>query len=132
MKNTLLVLLVAAFLAFPAGAGEQKEELVVKKLVPDAKKSKIEDTLPGKRDPFWDLLKKVEAKKKIAPEDFLIEELTLEGIVKMRSGAFQALLITPKNIPFVAVVGQKFRNGKIVKITLNEVIFKKFSLPLPQ
>ncbi|MCP4151166.1 MAG: hypothetical protein GY757_25705 [bacterium] len=129
MKYLVILLLMFSLMGVP-GEGE-KSKVVVKKLVPDYQQKKTSPYLAspdikknGKNDPFWDLLKK-ETNPIVSLESLKIEEIRLEGIVKMKSGAFHALFISPKNKPFIAAAGQKLFNGWIEKITFNEVIFKK-------
>lgn len=82
----------------------------------------------GRRDPFVDLLRgktagsiKREAKEGIA--GLLIEELELEGIMKVR-GAFVALFKGPDGKPYDVYVGDNVYDGEVIKIDNNTVYFK--------
>jgi Tfp pilus assembly protein PilP len=123
MKHFLILFLLCGLMVFPA---EKESKKIVMELIPSAQKTGADDgKMPnGKRDPFWDLLKQ---KKPLVEslETLRIEELRLEGIVRMADGKFQALFTSPKNKPYIAKEGQTLSDGKILKITFKAVTFEK-------
>ena len=134
MKYFLILLLIFGVMILPAE--EKKPKLVKKQLMPDAQKEKKTVQTPtGKREPFKDLMeskKDSQRRRGNTIEDLTIAEVKLEGIIKMKDGKFRAMLVSPKGKTFIVTVGQKLYDGEIVKITFQDVIFKKMppvSLP---
>jgi Tfp pilus assembly protein PilP len=105
---------------------EEKSKLVVKQLMPESQKEVEPTTDPtGKRDPFSDLLKLNVQNKEDKLENWPIDDVKLEGIIKMKDGQFLALLVSPKGKAFFASVGQELYDGEIAEINIEKVIFKK-------
>ena len=107
---------------------EKKSKLVVKQLMPETQKVEKPTVDPtGERDPFMDLIKNAQDKPdKI--ENWPIDDVKLEGIIKMKDGHFRALLVSPKGKAFFVAVGQKLHDGEIAEITFEKVVFKKIPL----
>lgn len=106
---------------------EKKSELVVKQLLPETQKevSPIPDPT-GERDPFMDLLKTVQIREDKL-ENWPVDDVKLEGIIKMKDGHFRALLVSPKGKAYFVPVGAKLKDGEIADITFEKVVFKKGS-----
>jgi hypothetical protein len=125
----LILFLICSVMIFPGE--EKKSKLVVKQLMPETQKEEKPKTDPtGERDPFLNLL--INAQKKVDKlENWPIDDVKLEGIIKMKDGHFRALLVSPKGKAFFASVGQKLHDGEIDEITFEKVVFKKRVAPAP-
>ena len=136
MKKVLFIFLLCTFFLIP----QQKSEVKDKK----AEKSKkpatgVEAKAPpsqgeflynpmGRRDPFWDLLKrnssKLKKKRKAGLSGLDIDQLELEGIIK-KNGIFVALLKGPDGRPYLVKEGDSVYDGEILTIGSHMVKFKK-------
>jgi hypothetical protein len=125
MRYFLILFLMCGLMIFPAE--KKKTKLVVKQLMPEKQKKKTLEDPTGKRDPFLNLLTSKPQKEDIL-KNLTIEEVKLEGIIRMKNGQFRALLVSPKGKAFIASVGEKLYDGEIAKITFEDVIFKKIPL----
>jgi Tfp pilus assembly protein PilP len=131
MKNFVTLFFICIMMIFPAD--EKKSDLVKKRLNPENQKEKKTVINPSAvRDPFISFSAS-EKEKKLPKgntiESLTIDEVKLEGIIKMKNGQFNALLVSPKGKSFIVSVGQKLYDGEIVKITFQDVIFRKIPPP---
>ena len=126
MRYFLILFLICSVMIFPGE--EKKSKLVVKQLMPETQKEEEPTADPtGKRDPFINLL--LNAQNKVDKlENWPIDDVKLEGIIKLKDGQFRALLVSPKGKAFFASVGQKLHDGEIVEITIEKVVFNKIPL----
>jgi Tfp pilus assembly protein PilP len=126
MRYFLILFLICSVMIFPGE--EEKSKLVVKQLMPETQKEEEPTADPtGKRDPFMNLL--LNAQNKVDKlENWPIDDMNLEGIIKLKNGQFRALLVSPKGKAFFASVGQKLHDGEIAEITIEKVVFKKIPL----
>jgi Tfp pilus assembly protein PilP len=126
MRYFLILFLICSVMIFPGE--EEKSKLVVKQLMPETQKEEEPTADPtGKRDPFMNLL--LNAQNKVDKlENWPIDDMNLEGIIKLKNGQFRALLVSPKGKAFFASVGQKLSDGEIAEITFEKVVFKKIPL----
>jgi len=82
----------------------------------------------GRRDPFWNLLKRnssrLKKKRKEGIEGLDIDQLEIEGIVKV-NGKYLALLKGPDGKPYKVKEGDNVYDGVVVKIGSHMIEFKK-------
>jgi len=82
----------------------------------------------GRRDPFWDLLKrnssKLKKKRKAGLAGLDIDQLELEGIVK-KEGEYLALVKGPDGRPYLVREGDSVYDGEIISIGSHMIKFKK-------
>lgn len=133
MKKVLFIILLSSFFLIP----QEKSEVVDKKAEKPASEVEAKAPLPegefvynpmGRRDPFWDLLKrnsaKLKKKRKAGLAGLDIDQLELEGIVK-KNGEFVALLKGPDGRPYLVKEGDSVYDGEILTIGSHMVKFKK-------
>ena len=82
-----------------------------------------------RRDPFVSLLKPIEASTAKGPkrpgiEGFLVQEVSLKGIVKDPKG-FIAMLLGPDGKSYFVKVGQKMYDGEVTAIDATSVTFRQ-------
>ncbi len=133
-----LILFLISFLSL---FSQQKESKTVKqgkeKNSVKSKTTKVRPGIPkgefvydpmGRRDPFWNLLKRnssrLKKKRKEGLEGLDIDQLELEGIVKVK-GKYLALLKGPDGKPYKVKEGDNVYDGTIVRIGSHTVEFKK-------
>lgn len=136
MKKILFIFLLSTLILFP-----QQDKKVEEKKAEKAEKPVAGQELKsvplqgdfvynpmGRRDPFWDLLKrnssKLRKKRKAGLAGLDIDQLELEGIVK-KEGKFLALLKGPDGRPYLVKEGDSVYDGEILKIGSHMVKFKK-------
>jgi len=137
MRKALFIFLLGTLILLP-----QQDKKVEEKKAEDAVKpaagSEISSTAPlpgefvynpmGRRDPFWDLLKrnssKLKKKRKAGLAGLDIDQLELEGIIK-KNGSFVALLKGPDGRPYLVKEGDSVYDGEILEIGSHMVKFKK-------
>jgi len=136
MKNLIIVFLLCSAFLFPQQEKEVTENKAEKAKSPSSEDATATKLLPGefeynpmgRRDPFWDLLKRNTNKLKKKRKDGLagldIDQLELEGIIKNKSG-FVALLKGPDGKPYLVKEGDSVYDGEIMKIGSHMVKFKK-------
>ncbi len=137
MKYLMIIFFFGSLFLFP----QQQENKVTENKAEKAQKPSAEDAskmkrLPGefeynpmgRRDPFWDLLKrnsnKLKKKRKEGLAGLDIDQLELEGIIK-KKGKFVALLKGPDGKPYLVKEGDSVYDGEIMKIESHMVKFKK-------
>ena len=129
MKYLVILFLICGVLIFPAE--EKKSDPEKKQLMQKNEKEKKTEKAPTTtRDPFTiftDKKKEVRRPRGNTIESFTIDEVKVEGIIKMKDGKFKALLAAPRGKSFVVTVGQKLYDGEIVKITIRNVFFRENS-----
>ena len=124
MKILKTLLLCSILLSGSLAVEGKKSHLVVKEINPLSQSPKYNPPFSSaKKDPFWNRLSEISVEP-IKIEDMFIDELKLVGIVKLNQ-EFQALLETKSGKLLHVKVGQKFSNGEIVNITINNVTFSK-------
>jgi hypothetical protein len=113
----------------PEPAGEEAAPL---DLATDA----LEPTLPGgysyrargRRDPFVSLNRPVAAGddfgRPAGIEGFLIQELTLTGIVELQEG-FVTMFLGPDNKSYFVRLGQRVYDGEVVALDMHSVTFRQ-------
>ncbi len=136
MKNVLFIFLLCAVFLFPQQDKKVDEKKAEKAVKPVAGSQLQSSPLSGefvynpmgRRDPFWDLLKrnssKLKQKRKAGLEGLDIDQLELEGIVK-KKGIFIALLKGPDGRPYLVKKGDSVYDGEILEIGSHMVKFKK-------
>jgi hypothetical protein len=82
-----------------------------------------------RRDPFVSLLKPIESQTAKGPkrpgiEGFLVQEVSLKGIVKDPKG-FIAMLLGPDGKSYFVKVGQKVYDGEVTAIDATSVTFRQ-------
>ncbi len=136
MRRSLFILLLCTLFVFSL-PGEKKginkkvkagKVPVKAKVKPQAAQDDFVYNPMGRRDPFWDLLKKNSAKLKKKRKEGLagldIDQLELEGILK-KDGKFLALLKGPDGRPYLVKKGDSVYDGEILEIGSHMVKFKK-------
>ena len=133
MKKVLFIFLLCTFFLIP----QQKSEVVDKKAEKPA--AGLETKAPpmegefvynpmGRRDPFWNLLKrnssKLKKKRKAGLAGLDIDQLELEGIIK-KNGKFVALVKGPDGRPYMVKEGDSVYDGEILTIGSHMIKFKK-------
>jgi len=131
----LLVTVLCGSLAGPAGAQSKPAQA---KTTPEVQAEpekealyKLEPRPPfydpaGRRDPFKDLLGGSQTKERTGAEGagMSLDELRLVGIAKFR-GKMYALVTGPQSFPYRIKEGDKFSDGFVLKITADNVTFRK-------
>ncbi|MCK4888911.1 MAG: pilus assembly protein PilP [Candidatus Aminicenantes bacterium] len=136
MKNILFIFLLGALFLIPQ-QDKKVEEKKAEKAVKPASGSELQSAPlqgefvynpMGRRDPFWDLLKrnssKLKKKRKAGLAGLDIDQLELEGIVK-KNGEFVALLKGPDGRPYLVKKGDSVYDGEVLEIGSHMVKFKK-------
>jgi hypothetical protein len=82
-----------------------------------------------RRDPFVSLLKPIEAQTAKGPkrpgiEGFLVQEVSLKGIVKDPKG-YIAMLLGPDGKSYFVKIGQKMYDGEVTAIDATSVTFRQ-------
>jgi hypothetical protein len=82
-----------------------------------------------RRDPFVSLLKPIQADQAKGPkrpgiEGFLVQEVSLKGIVKDPKG-FIAMLLGPDGKSYFVKIGQKLYDGEVTAIDATSVTFRQ-------
>ncbi len=136
MKKILFIFLLCTFFLIPQQKSEVKDKKAEKSKKPAAG---VETKTPssqgefiynpmGRRDPFWNLLKrnssKLKKKRKAGLSGLDIDQLELEGIIK-KNGEFIALLKGPDGRPYLVKKGDSVYDGEILTIGSHMVKFKK-------
>jgi hypothetical protein len=97
----------------------------------------LEPTLPGgysyrpqgRRDPFVSLNRPVAAGDEFGRpagiEGFLIQELTLTGIVKLQDEGFVSMFQGPDNKSYFVRLGQRVYDGEVVALDMDSVTFRQ-------
>ncbi|MEN8223271.1 MAG: pilus assembly protein PilP [Acidobacteriota bacterium] len=136
MKKVLFIFLLCTFFLIPQQKNEVKDEKAEKAKKPVAGTETKAPSLQGefvynpmgRRDPFWDLLKrnssKLKKKRKAGLAGLDIDQLELEGIIK-KKGRFIALLKGPDSRPYLVKEGDSVYDGEIIAIGSHMVKFKK-------
>lgn len=136
MKKILFIFLLSTLILFPQQdkkVEEKKAEKAEKPATgPEVKSVPFQGEFVynpmGRRDPFWDLLKrnsaKLRKKRKAGLVGLDIDQLELEGIVK-KKGKFLALLKGPDGRPYLVKEGDSVYDGEILQIRSHMVKFKK-------
>lgn len=137
MRFFLILFLSVTFLLVPQTDNKRKDS---SKQSDTGKKSNIAVAKPnvksgefvynpmGRRDPFWNLLKRnssrLKKKRKAGLEGLDIDQLEIEGIIKVK-GKYLALLKGPDGKPYKVKEGDNVYDGVIVKIGSHMIEFKK-------
>ena len=136
MKKILFIFLLSTMILFPQQDKKVEEKKAEKAEKPAAGQELKSAPLQGdfvynpmgRRDPFWDLLKrnssKLRRKRKAGLAGLDIDQLELEGIVK-KEGKFLALLKGPDGRPYLVKEGDSVYDGAILEIGSHMVKFKK-------
>ena len=133
----LLVTLLCGSLAVPAGAQPKPAQA---KTTPEVQAEpekeapyKLEPRPPsydpaGRRDPYKDLLGGSQSMERAGAEGpgMSLDELRLVGIAKFR-GKMYALVTGPQSFPYRIKEGDKFSDGFVLKITADNITFRKTS-----
>ncbi|HEY3121046.1 MAG TPA: pilus assembly protein PilP [Vicinamibacteria bacterium] len=82
-----------------------------------------------RRDPFVSLLKPIQADQAKGPkrpgiEGFLVQEVSLKGIVKEAKG-YIAMLLGPDGKSYFVKIGQKLYDGEVTAIDATSVTFRQ-------
>lgn len=131
MRYFVLFFLLGTLLLLPqqknSGAEKNKvakEEIKKQELLP----GEFVYNPMGRRDPFWDLLKRNSSKLKKRRKEGLagldIDQLELEGIVKKKD-KYIALLKGPDGRPYLVKEGDSVYDGEVVKISSHAIEFRK-------
>ncbi len=136
MKNILFIFLLGALFLIPQ-QDKRVEEKKAEKAVKPAAGSEFQPAPlqgefvynpMGRRDPFWDLLKrnssKLKKKRKAGLAGLDIDQLELEGIIK-KEKEFVALLKGPDGRPYLVKKGDSVYDGEVLEIGSHMVKFKK-------
>ncbi len=136
MKNILFIFLLGALFLIPQQDKKVEEKKAEKAVKPAAGSGLQSAPLQGefvynpmgRRDPFWDLLKrnssKLKKKRKAGLAGLDIDQLELEGIIKKEKG-FVALLKGPDGRPYLVKKGDSVYDGEVLEIGSHMVKFKK-------
>ncbi|MEN8223562.1 MAG: pilus assembly protein PilP [Acidobacteriota bacterium] len=136
MKKILFIFLLSTLILFPQQDKKVEEKKAEKAEKPAAgsevKSAPLQGEFVynpmGRRDPFWDLLKrnssKLRKKRKAGLAGLDIDQLELEGIVK-KKGKFLALLKGPDGRPYLVKEGDSVYDGEILEIESHMIKFKK-------
>lgn len=131
MKYFVLIFLLGTLVLLP-----QQKDSKPEKNKDVREETKKQELLPGeflynpmgRRDPFWDLLKRNSSRLKKKRKEGLagldIDQLELEGIVK-KEDKFIALLKGPDGRPYLVKEGDSVYDGEIVRIRSHTVEFRK-------
>ncbi len=136
MKRIIFIVLLATLVLFPQKETKVKELKAEKNAKPAAGSNVKSASMQGdfiynpmgRRDPFWDLLKrnssKLKKKRKAGLAGLDIDQLELEGIIREK-GVFIALLKGPDGRPYLVKKGDSVYDGEILEIGSHMVKFKK-------
>lgn len=110
----------------PLLAQEEKQEPPVKPPEEIFEKQAPTYNSEGRRDPFKDLLagSEVEEKGEEGVTSYMIEDIVLIGIVKIKS-KYIAIINGPQGFPYQIKVGDKFANGFVLTIDSSSVVFRQ-------
>jgi Tfp pilus assembly protein PilP len=136
MRHWIVGLVGACLLAGPARAQEKREgeaqgdsirQLLEREVEPAA--GQYMYAAAGRRDPFVSLMKPIEGgggvgKRPVGMDGFLIQEVTLRGVVKTKEG-FVALLVGPDGKSYFPKLGQRLYDGSITAIDQGSVTFRQ-------
>lgn len=133
----LMVAVLCGSLVGPAGAQtkpDQAKSTPAVQAEPEKESAyKLEPRPPaydpaGRRDPFKDLLGGNQTMERAGAEGagMSMDELRLVGIAKFR-GKMYALVTGPQGFPYRIKEGDKFSDGFVLKITADNVTFRKTS-----
>ena len=136
MRHWIVGLVAAGLFAGPAAAQDKKEgeapgdsirQLLEREVEPQAGQYLYAPA--GRRDPFVSLLKPIEGgggagKRPVGMDGFLIQEVTLRGVVKTKEG-YIALLVGPDGKSYFPRLGQRFYDGSITAMDQTSVTFRQ-------
>jgi Tfp pilus assembly protein PilP len=125
MKKLIMSIVVIGLLAALPLAGQENPPAAQ-----TAEKPTLNPAAPysfnpmGRRDPFKDLLGGANIKEKTGTTEISVEDLILIGIIKNKKG-FTAIVGTNQGFPDFVNVGDKFSDGYVLRITENQIVFRK-------
>jgi type IV pilus assembly protein PilP len=83
----------------------------------------------GRRDPFQSLIGPAPTlqpgQRPPGPPGFLIDEIKLQGVVKMRQQGLVAMVNGPDNKGYLVKVGDKVLDGEVIRITPASIVFRQ-------
>lgn len=137
MRFFLIMFLFCTFLLIPQSAekdkksstsGDKSKESRVETIKPDVPSGEFVYNPMGRRDPFWNLLRRNSSRLKKRRKEGLqgldIDQLEIEGIIKVK-GKYIALLTGPDGKPYMVNEGDNVYDGTVLRIGSHMIEFKK-------